>query len=413
MAKKYWLGAAQAVAQVTTVTYSAYTIGVTYRLTVNNKVVSYTAVAATSADVWAGMVNAWNSSGFAEIQEMVASVGGAGIVLTGRDAGVPVTVTGSSSGAPTATVTATTAATGPNFLMNAANWVGGTAPVAADELIFRNSSVSVLYDIEQTGINFSHVTVEASFTGAIGLPATRENGAAYPEYRPRYLKLGDGTNTYNLTIGAGVGQQASRVLVDANQASVTLVVFGSGQASLDAMPVELKNTDSASAAQIYAGNVAIRADTTGNLATLAVIFRQDLNAQPNVIIGEGVTVAAAKQLGNSTLSNYGTITVMDVVDGAECYNYATMPTARAANQGKIYWVSSANLSTQAIAYSMGLIDFSRHGTAKSCQACDVYGGGSVLDPLGLVTFTTGIILKGCKLADTTIDVGRSRTLTIT
>lgn len=410
MAKKYWLGAAQAVAQVTTVTYSAYTIGVNYRITVNNKTVSYTAVAATSADVWAGLVNAWNSSGFAEHQELVATVSG-GVVLTGRDAGVPVTVTASTGGAPTATVTATTAATGPNFLMNAANWVGGVAPVAADELIFKNSSVSVLYDIEQTGINFSHVTVEASYTGAIGLPVTRENGG-YPEYRPRYLKLGDGTNAFTVTIGAGVGQHATRVFIDGNQASITLIVYGSGQAASDAMPVEVKNTDNSSAAQIYAGNVAILADTAGNLATLSIVQRQDLSSQPNVIIGEGVTVAAAKQAGASTLSNYGTITVMDVMDGAECYNYAAMPTARAANYGKIYWVSASNLTTQAIAYSLGVIDFSKHGTTKTCQACDVYGGGSILDPLGLVTFTTGIITKGCKIAETTLDVGRGRTLTI-
>lgn len=409
MTDKYWIGAAQAVAQITTITFSAYTSGQSYTLTINNKSVTYTAVASTSADVWAGLVNAWNGASDPELVEAVATVGGSGVVLTSRTAGTPFTVTASATGGITGTVTATRAATGPNSRTNAANWSPSGAPGAGDRLIFRNSAISLLYDLVDTGTNYGDIVVEASFTGNIGLGEKAEGN--YVEYRPRYLKLGDGSHTFKVTIGQGSGQNGTRVLIDANTATVNLYVYGTGADQATERPFQIKNTDSSSTAEIYGGYAALLADAggTASFASLAVIAQPNATNKPTVDVGVGVTITAVTMAGGE-LRNYGTVTTMNATESAEVHNYAAMPTVKAATRAVVYWESTSAVTTKAIAFNLGTIDFSRNNTTKAVAACDVYAGGSMLDPNGICTFTSSIVLVGAKIGDVTLDVGRGRTI---
>lgn len=408
MANKIWIGAAQAVAQITTITFSAYTSGQTYTLTINGKSISYLAVASTSADVWGGLVNAWNASTIPEHVEAIASVS-AGVRLTSRTAGTPFTATASATGGITSTVTPTQAATGPNDFMAAGNFTDNAVPVAGDTFTFRDSAVSVLYNIEQTGIDFSHLAFEASYTGNVGLPATNSGG--YPEYRPRRLKLGGGTNSYNVVVGLGVGQGSPRILIDANNASVALTCYGTGNANVDSRPLQLFNTDSSSVLAIYGGVVLIGTTGTGAAASLSIIASQNSSIKPTVEVQAGVTITAATVQGGRC-DNWGTLTTAIVAEQAEVYNYGAIPTVKVSAGGVVYWTGSSNLATKAHIYDKGVLDFSRNNAAKSVAAVDLYDGGKLADPLGVVTYTSGVILVGAKLADVTLDVGRSRTLTI-
>lgn len=402
MATKQWLGAAMPVSQVTRVTFSAYTSGVTYTLTCNAKTVSYTAVASTSADVWGGLVAAWNASTYAEHVEAIASES-SGVLLTSRTAGTPFTVTGSSSAAPTATVAAVTAASGPNSFTAAANWVGGVAPTAGDDLLFKDSAVSVLYDLENTGTDYGDITVEASFTGRIGLPETNLGG--YPEYRPRHLKLGGGTNSYAVVVGQGSGRFPEAVLINANSATVLLSVYGGGSGVQSAVPVQLKNCDASSTAAVYGGSAGVYADTSGGLTSASVVAQANSNSPASLVIGEGVTVADAVCAGGS-LTNYGTITTLAASGGAQVSNYGSMPAASASTGANVAYLSSSGASDTVTAYTQGVIDFSREATAKTVDSARIHQGGSILDPLGVVTWTNGVELIGCRIADCTLDLGR-------
>jgi len=408
VATQYWIGAAKAVAQIGKVTFSAYTSGQTYTITVNGKSISYTAVASTEADVCGGLVSAWNAATDAEFVEAIATYS-TGVVLTARTAGIPFTVTASAT-TGSATVTTPTAATGPNHADNAKNWASGSVPSSSDDVVLRNSDVSIKYGLDWSAINIASLTIEASFTGDVGLPA--KNASGYPEYRSRYWKLTDGTGSMTLIVGRGDGQGSSRINIDANAETIVGTIYATNRPQVAGdRALDLKNTDSSSTLIVYAGSVGLTCDSSGAAASLSVLRSSQASQQPDVLIAAGVTVTSVKNIGGH-VTNYGTMTTVDTQESGITDNYNAAPTVKVASRGLVNWLSSAGIGTKLYVYQNGSIDFGRHSGTKTVAAVDLYAGGSIIDSLGIVTYTTGIVLVGGKVGDSTIDVGRSRTLSI-
>lgn len=407
MAIKRWRGAAAAVAQVSTITFSAYTSGETYTVTVNGKDVSYTAAASTLADVINGLVAAIGASAELEFSDFIAA-NSSGLVLTGATAGQPFVVAASATSGITATNTATVAATGPNFFDNADNWDAATLPVAGDDLVFEDSSVSVLYAVEDTTV-YGDITVAGSFTGSIGLPKVTQSG--YQEYRPQFLKLGDGSGTHAVTIGQGDGNQSSRIKLDANDATFNVAVFATGQSATTERPLRLKNTDSSSTMEVYSGSVSIGADTSGALANLRITPGDGFSAP--AVVADSTVACGAVVCAGGTLEIRGSATSLEATSGGSVTitSAATCPTVSAASGAVVTWQSTAGITTKAFVYASGTLDFSGNAATKAVAAVDVHAGANLLDPLGIVTWTSGIALIGCKVGDLNLDVGRNKTLT--
>lgn len=408
MAVVKWKGGAQAVAQVTTITFSAYTSGQTYTVVINGKSVSYTAAASTAADVSSGLQAAIAASGGAEFSTMTAS-GTTSLILTSNNPGEPTTITASATGGITATVTATTAATGPNHFNNANNWIGGALPSAGDDLVFEDSSYGVLYALEDT-TNYGDITIDSTFTGEIGLPV--QNAAGYREYRPRFLKLGDGTSSYALTVGLGTGRQPPRVFIDANAADVAAKIYNSGQGISDEMPVIIRNTGGASTLDVYSGKVHVDADSSGSLTTLRITPADGGTNNVYVLIDETVAAGAIIQTGG-TLEVRGSASSIDASNNAQARFVlaAACPVIVVATGGTVYWESTAGVTTSINVHAGGSIDFARNVSTKTVAAAVLYAGGTIKDPSGIVTWTTGVDLLGCSIQDVTLDLGRSRTIT--
>jgi len=408
MAVIKWKGGAQAVAQVTTITFSAYTSGQTYTVVINGKSVSYTAAASTAADVVSGLQAAIAASGGAEFSTMTAS-GTTTLILTGNNPGEPTTITASATGGITATVTATTAATGPNHFNNANNWIGGALPSAADDLVFEDSTYSVLYALEDT-TNYGDITIDSTFTGEIGLPV--QNATGYREYRPRFLKLGDGTSSYALTVGLGTGRQPTRVLIDANAADVAAKIYNSGQGISDEMPIVIKNTGGASTLDVYSGKVHVDADSSGSLTTLRITPADGGSNNVYVLIDETVAAGAITQTGG-TLEVRGSASSIDASNNAQARFVlaAACPIIVVATGGTVYWESTAGVTTSINVHAGGTMDFARNVSTKTVAAAVLYAGGAIKDPSGIVTWTTGVDLLGCSIRDVTLDLGRNRTIT--
>jgi len=408
MAVIKWKGGAQAVAQVTTITFSAYTSGQTYTVVINGKSVSYTAAASTAADVVSGLQAAIAASGGAEFSTMTAS-GTTTLILTSNNPGEPTTITASATGGITATITATTAATGPNHFNNANNWIGGALPSAGDDLVFEDSSYGVLYAMEDT-TNYGDITIDSTFTGEIGLPV--QNAAGYREYRPRFLKLGDGTSSYALTVGLGTGRQPPRVFIDANAADVAAKIYNSGQGISDEMPVIIRNTGGSSTLDVYSGKVHVDADSSGSLANLRITPADGGTNNVYVLIDETVAAGAIIQTGG-TLEVRGSASSINASNNAQARFVlaATCPVIVVATGGTVYWESTAGVTTSINVHAGGSMDFARNVSAKTVAAAVLYAGGTVKDPSGIVTWTTGVDLLGCSIQDVTLDLGRSRTIT--
>lgn len=407
MAVKKWRGGAAAVGQVTRITFSAYTSGQTYTVTINGKSISFVATAGTIANVVDGLIAAWQATTEPEFSEATAS-SSSGLLLTAITLGYPFIVTASATGGITATVASVTAATGPNFFNNAQNWEGGSLPVAGDELVFEQSNVDVLHELVNTA-NFAKLVFDSTFTGAVGLPATNARG--YREYRSRFLKLGDGSSAYAVTIGLGSGRQATRLLLDVFGTDAAIQVYGSGNFGGDELPVVIKNAGNLSTLDQFAGSVKLDADSSATFAAIRVT--PGSNSQCRLVTGPlvacGVVTAAGGEVelqGNSTSLTASNRALVRTVLAALC------PTVTVGDGARVSWGSSEGISTKANVFSQGTLDFAGSADPKTVAACDLYASGALLDPNGVVTFTAAIAIKGCKLSDVTLDLGRNRNVQV-
>ena len=405
MATKIWIGKAASVAQITKVVFSSIVSTNTYSVTINGKTVSAVAASTSLGDLIDALVNAWNSSAEPEHREMVAARREdptlSGLQLTGTTAGLPSTVTASAT-TGTATVTEPTAASGPNFWSVAANWSGGTLPAAADDIIVRDTDVSILYGLTDT-TNYASLTVDSSFTGTIGLPDL--NPAGYTEYRTTLLTLGTGS-AITVTLGNGVGSFSGRIRLDVQGSNVTYTVNGAGTQGSVQYPFELKNPGSGSTVRAYAGGVVVSSSTTGNVATLDIIQRDTIQNPPSVNIKSEITTTTITIYGGALLVE-GAATTLVAREQARVTvaKASAIGTVKVSDQAVINWESSGGITTKLHVEQGGKIDFGRVGTTKTIAACDLYATGALLDPLDKLTFTAGVVLQACRLADVTLDLG--------
>lgn len=115
VAKKLWIGNAQAVAQISEVAIGAVVVGDVFTLQINGKTISVTAVTATAASVAALFKSAIETSTIAEWREVVPTVNGDTLVLTARTAGVPFVVSSATAALGVSIKTVRTSVAGGNM----------------------------------------------------------------------------------------------------------------------------------------------------------------------------------------------------------------------------------------------------------------------------------------------------------
>ncbi len=394
MATLYWTGRAAAVAQVTTVAFSSIVATNTYTLTVNGKSVSYVAASTSGTDLYAALAEAWNTSEYAELQEMSASGSALAVTLTANNAGVPVTVTASAT-TGSATVTNTTAASGPAFWNVAANWTG--TPAGGDTLILRDFTGDILYGLTDTN-NYALIEIEASFEGAIGLPSTNANG--YPEYRTQRLTLGSGS-ALAVTVGYGAGDGSNRILLDVNGSNTTLTVFRTSGGAGDAYALRVQELGASSTVRVYGGSVECSAST---VTTLDIV---ESGAVPVVVrVDSGSTAGVVTMLGGTLLLE-GNVTTLIARGGAVATvaRAAAAATVKVGSESTVNWDTSGGITTTLDVEAGGVADFGRVASTKTVAACKLFSGGAIRDPLDKVTWTAGVVLQACRIEDVTLDLG--------
>lgn len=411
MATRYWVGRAASVAQVTKIVYSVVAASNTYSVTINGKTVSFTTTTAVLADLVDGLVAAWSASAEPEHQEMIAAQRLdptlSGLELTAVTAGVPVTVTAAAT-TGIATVTQPTAASGPNFWNLAANWDGGTLPAAADDLVVKDTAVSILYGLTDT-TNYTSLSIDASFVGQVGLPSTNVNG--YPEYRTQSLTLGSGS-AIAVNIGYGLGTFPSLVKLNLNASNATVTQFGGVSSNAgNVFQTEIITAAASSTYRVYGGSMLIDSLTSATITSLDLIKRDSSQAPPYVKATNAITVTTVTSYGGTGLFE-GPVTTLvaretSTITSAKA---AASATVRVGSGSLLNWESSGGITTKLHVEAGGTVDFGRVGTTKTVAACDCYANGTILDPIDKVTFTTGIVLVACRLANVTLDVGLGNTI---
>ena len=384
-----WRGGAPAVAHLQTITVSGtWATGDTATITINGHDITFTVAATeTIAAVVAGLVAAWNASTIPEVAEVTAADASPDITLTADTAGKPFTVT-------TSEVTAgdgelgdpveTTANEGPYCWDTPENWDTGAMPVAADDMVFENSSISCIYNLSQAGATLTSLTIMQSYTGTIGLPYY--NASGYREYRPQYLAI-DATTVRVGKSGTGSGTGSGRIKIDSGTVQTTVHVTNTGTAlDQNVGAFVWKGTHASNVIYLNKGDVSIApyAGETATIATLNIGYIDRIDSDVSLSTGGGLTLTTVNCDGGVTTLE-DDITTLTQRGGELTIRGAATVTTFNAYGGVCYCESTGTITT--LNGKAGAINCSRDMQTRTITDMNLYSGFTLTDPHDTITFT--------------------------
>lgn len=425
MADIAWRGDLQNAEQVTTIAVTGtWGTGDTATLTINGKDLTLTVgTAATIADVVLALVAMVNGAALvgdesrnetgdnvAEWAGITASGTTSPLTLTG-DITTPFTVTVSESTASTGALGSpaeATAPTSPNTLA-AENVTGGTLPGAADTFTLANSSVSMLYGLDQSSAGtLTAVRVPASYTGQIGLK--RFNAAGYAEYLDREYNVRASALTIGADGGSGSGLLAFNL--GAIQCAVE-VIDTAASAETDYHAVRIRGTHASNTLRTSGGTVDI-APEAGQTATFATI---SASGSSEVRTSVGTTITTVNASGSAVVDITSAaaltdITTINVSDSAAVYLRGdNAVTTINVDSGTLYLLGSGTITNLNVGPT-GVVDVSNSTVAATVTNATLSPGATVTDPQKRITWTNGLDLGRAGLQDFgNIDLGRGITIT--
>lgn len=376
----------------------------TVTVTIGNS--SYTTVTgsttiATLVGNVATALAALSSTLYPEFAEITWTATATAVVGTAATPGYPfVAAFTTNSSLGVITLVNTTASSGPNDASTASNWSLGAIPVATNDVVFEDTSVSCFYGLAAlVAVTPNSVSVRQSFTGALGLPSLNSGGAAaYPEYRQRYFQFLGVTTTVDVGLGTGGGP--GRCNLDAVTGAAVFNIWSTGS-GLDANtpPVLTLGTNTGNVLNVYGSSqvgVGYYAAQAPKLATCVV------SGPANVYFGPGVTLDVVQ-------NNGGTLTILcpivttftqGVAGGTTTFSGTGAIAALYVYGGTAIINTTGTIGGNPIV-SNGTIDFSQDSRVKTVtNAINVYAGGGVLDP-NVVANSGGTLTLNCFNCDVT------------
>ncbi len=416
MSTATWRGDARAIAQVDTVQITLYHVDTTYTLTIGERTISVAANVDVNTSA-SDLKDAWNASAYPEAMEVTATVNTDTVTLTADTAGLPFTVTSSKSGTGTIDpVASSTANSGPNDVSVSDNWTGGSGtdgiPADTDNVIVENSSVSLLYNLDQNAVTPASLKIKASFTGTIGLPRLNTAGTDYLEYRDTYWKVGNTADATNMLvdIGEGEGNGSGRIKLDYGTGQATTTVFKTGTRAETGIPcLLLQGSKDTNVFAFNRGDVGLGffGGETCTFETMRVGYISGATTDALVTGGDD----APQKVGGVITQTGGVLVLSDLIKTAKVTGgtFTLRETATATtitvHDATLYYESSALLGTLNVGAG-ATADYRRNGVARIVTTANCHEGGSIYDPAATVTWTNDIDLEQCGYEDVTLQLGK-------
>jgi len=397
-----WMGTAPAVACVRTATPSNVEIGDIFTLTITapsgeSQSISYTATAATVANVTAGLTDVWNSSTQSLISAVTATDDTTHVTLTADVAGEDFilsksTTNGSSNDTQDITLAEVTPSSGPKHYDTAANWSAGEVPgEVADETVYiEDFSGDILYGLDQSGA--AHVLaafkISQTMTGKIGSNGIAGKAGDYLQIRTAKLEIG-------YQNGPGTAQGSGRIKIDTGTDACDIVIHNSGSGSDTGKPAVRLLTNSGGSAEasnleVKKGKVglAFEAGETSTINNVLVGYVSNVASDSDVFIGEGVTVSAVSSNGGdivqrcgSTLNEISAGTLRIEGDGA----ISTLNVS-----GGVVTSNSSGTITNLNVSGNSIVDFTKSKTSRTVTNPKLSSGGTIKYNKAHITFTNPV-----------------------
>lgn len=408
MSTVIFLGSQEDVAQVGTVTVTAWDVTTTYILTAGdttkNLSVAISVLGDTDTTVTAAaLVTAWNASTHPYCKYITATSSAAVITLTAQTDGVPFTVVSSKSGGAgtIGAYTAVTANQSGSDIDDAANYDGGAKPTSSDTLVHALGAPAMAWGLEAytalTAVVFKHLRG----AGNVGLDRmafaissdgqTKDPNAR--EYRPHYLKSAFATVEIGQSAGPTLAASATRIKIDNTTAGACATdIFSVDGTSIDAgLPtVRLLLTDGAADIDIVsaAGGVGVAVDAIGETSQVGTVTVHDKTGATNFVTSAGVDIVTAYQQNSGTaiLRASGAVQTIVVRGGTvEVFGSFAIGTVGVENEGVFRWSSSGTI-TNIASNNGGTVDGTRNEASKTCVTLTPRAGFTLIGNPGM-TFT--------------------------
>jgi hypothetical protein len=405
MAIRHFLGKVKAVAQVhggSIDSVDATPSNNTFTVTIGGVSVTVTGVtsAAATAAALVALLNASTHPYFAAITWTNPSAGN--IVGTGDVAGMPFVAALTKAGAGTGTVTdfsATTAATGPNDLTNAANWSADTLPTAGDTVVFDDPTKPVLgADVSGWG-TLALMKIEKFNGEALALLAPNKfcqatDGGTYdttvPEYRTRKVTINvSRTECGDAQAGDAAGGPG-RAVFDLENVACVLDIFGTG-ASLDAGLPAFRFVANTASTHLYVrgGSVGVAMDAPTDTATIGNVQVHDAGQGTKVTIGAGTTWTNFEQTAGDNLVRAAADATKITIRGGTLRTEGDFDVAVDALGGTYYpnHLKTGDAPITTLTINGGAVDATQCRTARTWDAVVFSGLGSLKYDKSILTIT--------------------------
>lgn len=438
MSTNRWISGAAAVAQVDKLTlggtWEATDILITTLTGEDGSTQSVTTVAgstviATARNTHLAALQASTLSLFAAITWATSSTDA--ITATAKVAGVPFYLTaattetgGGAADDQTYAWTSTAANSGPYDFNTAANWSTGAIPVDGDDVYFEgpSSTANCIYGLyaakrTDTDIQLASLNQNQNYTGWIGQ-------ATIP------LQI----SAAEVNIGTGTGTGSGRVNLDlGSTVASAIMIFNTAPTAADAglKPVRIKCNNASTTITVRKGNVDVAGNHAGEttvVGDISVGFGSTGDAGIAVNVNPGVTFTNYHQAaGANKVTPAATATLIESAGGTlAVLSDHTMTsvkvtggTTEVQGTGAIGTVAigakgTANLLASGAITNLnnaGVADFRGSSAARTVANVKLYTGSKLYAEQSVITFTAGIDLVECALADVVLQLGSNLTLT--
>lgn len=406
------------IAQVSTVTITAYDVATTYTITINNKSVSVVGQGGSAATTAAALQQALSARTDYEFQEITFTNASGVITMTANTAGKPFTAVATKSGG-TGTIgafTTTTANSGPNDASCAANYfnvttgTSGALPSTGDTLIFENLNISVQYGLTALAAIHLASTIFRNCTGDFGLP--QYNGQ-YWEYRPLFLQLYSDAVLFDCP----QCQLANIDSLDKHTAFTSRSTGTSKQNNLEALLWKGTHASNVFYADRGSIGIAVLAGDVATIATLNQGYVDNPASDSRVRLGSGVTLADVNRIGGLLELNAGMSGNLIQREGAGMLTIrgsGTYPLLK-SHSGGITMLGSGTIANMTLGEGI-VFDARKNETGfVISNVVQGYKQCQFLDPMRRATTTggsawLGIKANGCKQSDLIVDRGPDCTI---
>ena len=399
MADIRWTGEGVATAQVDTFTPANVEVDDIFTLTIagldgTSTSISFTATAATVANVTAGLTTAWNASTHALCTPITASDQTTYMDLTADTAGVAFYVTSSATdggGTDDQTLTRAvgTANGGPQDWSDANNWDSGSVPggAASQDVYIDFATEEIIYGLDQSGISntLNSLNIGQSFTGKIGY-----NGAT--GYSGTYLQIKSTTVNIGQHNGSGSPTGSTRLMINTGSTASTINIYNSASTSADSNKpaIRLLANSASTVINVNKGAVGV-AYESGESATVGTIRQSYVNNQStdaSSYISDGVTLTTLYKTGGTCELECGATTVTNDFGSIKTTGSGAITTFN--HNGGTATLNSTGTITTLNALG-GLVDMTKDQKAKTVTTLKLDNSGQFKYDPSVVTLTNKIV----------------------